>query len=409
MIYPEIENFELVLANLDFDPIYLDDYDVHLEEDKEMMKTLLYTRYGQNEALTNIPSCVCKKLNGQDLLGQRCTSCGSECAPIYSRKIEPTLWSRVPDGITSFVNPLIWKIIFKLFKSKSNNILLWLTDPYYQPSDPTDPKIKRLNELLVEIPGFKRGLNHFVENYDDVVNMLIERKILGYKMLERAGFIEFSKKYKEAFFTTVLPVSNRNSFIVEQSGTANFTDTKALAGVDVFLTINNLHHSRLKTPVAKKESIIVKCLTDLSNHHEKYLTDRIFPKPGNIRKHLVGSRLNFTARAVITSLHGVHHYWEVHLPWGIAIELLKEHIRSKLLNNYGMSPVDIVELLQTHVTKYHPLLHEVMNLLIKEAPYYTPDGVHKGIPIILNRNPTLERGFFIVTRINVVNSAYGMH
>lgn len=392
MIYPEVENFEDILANLDFDPIYLDDFDVHLEEDKEMMKTLLYTRYGQNEVLTNIPSCVCKKLSGQENLNSRCTNCGTMCTPTYSRSIEPTLWSRVPDGVTAFINPLIWKMMFTLFKSKSNNILLWLTDPYYQAPDPDDPKMRRLNDLVQEIPNFKRGLNNFIENFDEVLGILLERKILGQKFIERSGFLEFKDKYRDAFFTTVLPVTNRNSFVIEQSGTANFTDTKALAGVDVFLTINHLHHSRLKTPVAKKESIITKCIMDLANHNEKHLTTRILPKPGEIRKHLVGSRLNFTSRAVITSLHGPHDYWEVELPWGIAVEQLKEHIRSKLLHEYDMTPDEIVDLLSSHVTRYHPLLDEVMNKLIKEAPYYTPEGKHKGIPIILNRNPTLNRG-----------------
>lgn len=280
----------------------------------------------------------------------------------------------------------------KLFKSKSNNILNWLTDPYYQPPDLTDPKMRRLDDLLTEFPKLKRGINHFVENYDEVINLLLERKILGQKFIERSKFLEFTDKYRDCFFTTVLPVTNRNSFIVEQSGTANFTDTKALAGVDVFLTINNLHHGRLKTPVPKKESVIVKCINDLANHNEKYLTDKVFSKPGQIRKHVAGTRLNFTSRAVITSLHGAHDYWEVHLPWGMSIELFKEHIRSKLLHDYGMTPDEIVTLVQSHVTKYHPVLDEVMQKLIKEAPYYTPEGKHKGIPIILNRNPTLQRG-----------------
>ena len=409
MIYPEIENYELVLANLDFDPIYLDDFDAHMEEQREMMNTLLYTRYGQNDILTNVPSCACKELHKQDDLGLRCTVCGTLCSPTYSRKIEPTLWSRVPDGITSFVNPLIWQMMKTLFRSRSNNILLWLTDPYYKPPSPDDPKIRRLEAMLEEIPNFRRGLNYFVEKYDEIIDQLLERKILGQRYIEQTEFLAFSRENKDCFFTTVLPVINRYSFIVEQSGTANFTDTKALSGVDVFLTINNLHHSRQRLSIARKESAVVNCLNELANHNEKYLVDKIFPKPGQIRKHLVGSRAHFTARAVITSLHDQHHYWEIHVPWGIAVEFLKEHIRSKLIHNYNMSPNDVVDLIATHVTKYHPLLDKVLKELIAEAPYYTRDGIHKGIPIVFNRNPTNTRGSVIMLYISSIKTDVDRH
>ena len=37
-------------------------------------------------------------------------------------------------------------------------------------------------------------------------------------------------------------------------------------------------------------------------------------KPGEIRKHVIATRSNFTGRFVVTAINGPHHYSEVRLP-----------------------------------------------------------------------------------------------
>lgn len=409
MIYSEIENFEHELANLRFEPLYLDDFDAHVDEDREALNNLLFTRYGRTDTLNSVPSCVCGHLSGKDKEGQRCKVCGHECSPTYTRSIEPVLWVRVPDGIAYFVNPLIWKMLFGILKSGSNSILLWLTDPRYQPNHPHDPKMKRLSELFEAIPGFKRGINFFTENYETIINTMMDRKIINHRQLERSGILDLYKKYHDAFFTTVLPIPNRNTVVIEQNGTVLDADTMSLAGIDVFLTINNLHHRRINTPIPTKESEIAQCHMRLTTYYEKYYGDKLLSKQGKIRKHVVGARLNFTARAVITSIHAPHHYQELHIPWGVGVELFKEHIRSKLMHKHRIPPKDITSLLTQYVTRYHPLLDEVLKELIAESPYQDIDGNKMGFPCNFQRNPSLKRlssQMFYISKVKTDRDAY---
>ena len=70
------------------------------------------------------------------------------------------------------------------------------------------------------------------------------------------------------------------------------------------------------------------------------------------------------------------------------------HITNKLLRK-GLSPSECEKFLMLHTNKYHPDLDAIFKELIEESPY-------PGLPIILQRNPSLVRGSaqqFYVTKI----------
>lgn len=410
MIHGELENFEAMLSGLKYEPIYLDDYDAHIEEERAALNNLLYARYGRNDTLNSIPSCVCGELHDRDHEGKRCRTCGHECAPTHIRAIEPVLWVRVPDGVTSFINPVIFKMLKNILKLGSNSLLLWFCDSRYQFPKPDDTKLRRLDDFPQIIPGFRRGLNFFVENFEAILHAIMETKLITEKILSRSGILKLWDMYPDSFFTTVLPVPNRDTLLVEQNGTRLDADTKSFLGVDFFLTINSLHHRRIRTTIQSKENEITKAMDSLVNYYEKYMNTKVLTKTALIRKHVVGSRLNFTGRAVISSIHDVHHYQQIYIPWAMGIEIFKEHIRAKLLHQHMLSPNEITDLISQHVTCYHPLLDQVLKEIIAESPYYDQEGNQLGFPCTLQRNPSLARGssqLFFIGKVKTERDRYG--
>lgn len=118
---------------------------------------------------------------------------------------------------------------------------------------------------------------------------------------------------------------------------------------------------------------------------EKYLEEKIAKKPGAMRKHIYGTRLPFTYRAVLTTLDSTLPYDEVYAPWQVLTTSFRPHVLNKLLNKYNMTLKDASELVFRSTLKYNKLIAEIGQELIDEAP-------GKGIPQLLHRNPYLLVG-----------------
>lgn len=143
--------------------------------------------------------------------------------------------------------------------------------------------------------------------------------------------------------------------------------------------------------VRTKENRLVKAIDQLSNYYSEFYKEVAARKEGIFRKHVYGTRSHFSYRGVITSLTGMHEYDEVHLPWSIAVSLFQTHLTKKLYD-LDFSPAEAEKLLNDYALEYNPLLDRLFNELISESEF-------KGIPTLLGRNPSLERGslqlFFI--------------
>ena len=132
-----------------------------------------------------------------------------------------------------------------------------------------------------------------------------------------------------------------------------------------------------------REVRAVKAISQLASYYRTFQQEALRGKYGWFRKHVFGSRLHFTFRAVISSLSERHSYDELHLPWSLSVTAFKIHLTSKLIKR-GFTPNQINEFLYEHVLKYHPLLDELFQELVSESPC-------GGIPVVFQRNPSLAR------------------
>lgn len=148
-------------------------------------------------------------------------------------------------------------------------------------------------------------------------------------------------------------------------------------------------------PSHVKQAKVARSLIDMSEFYKKYIEDVVFGKPGLIRQQLTATRSHFTARAVITSIPGIHEHDEIHVPWSIGCTLMRPFLLASLYRR-GYSYRGAINFLTFHNRIYNPLIDEMFNEFIGSSM-----NMHGkiGLTCLFNRNPSLHRGSIQTVRL----------
>lgn len=382
-------NYPSLLNSLRVPPIFVNDLDRRVQEHAELLDRYLLTNY-ETATFTMIPSCECGKLVGGYLRGKTCPECHSEVLAHTETPIQSNLWLHVPEGIPAFISPIVYNELTSAFESNKIDVIRWVADVHYKANFDGHPVISYLKAM-----GVKRGYLYFLENFWMIIDLLLEKRVYTSNSDKRAHIKQWLMDHQDDIFTPVLPLPNRVSLVVEKTVTGRYSElSKFGGGVEAAMTIASLKTRIEPASIAIKESVTIKSIILLAEHAKNQYKFGLGRKEGFIRKHICGTRMPFTARNVITSLHGIHEYDELHIPWAQAIGLLRLHLTNKFLKA-GYTPNEISDILMGHVNKYHPEIDRYLKELIAESKF-------KGIPVVFNRNPTLLRSSiqqFYITKV----------
>ena len=108
-------------------------------------------------------------------------------------------------------------------------------------------------------------------------------------------------------------------------------------------------------------------------------------KRGAIRT-LFGGRCNFSGRSVIVANPDLR-IDEVTLPYTSLLVLLQQLIINVLNKSYGMSYNDAYRYWHQSYIQKNDTMVNIINNIIKES-----DSNGRGLPVIINRNPTIQYG-----------------
>lgn len=328
--------------------------------------------------VTLLPSCSCGAVKGEFNTHTTCDICHTEVVSDIEAAVEPLIWFRKPDTVAPLINPMVLMLLSKRFTKSGFNIIQWICDPLYKTSFKFPIVTKKLKEQ-----GITRGYNSFVYNFTSIMKILFDSKELGYKPSVVDQLEVLIQRDQHKIFSDYIPLPNKSLLVVEKTNTGIYVDNIITAGVDAINSLVSIDRDFYDQKPKAKENRTAKSLFKLMNFYKSFFSSMGIKK-GHFRKHIFGTRSNYSFRAVITSITDEHRYDEIYLPWSLGVTSLRTHIISKLLR-YGMTLNSIIGLIYTHVHKYHPMLHKVMNELIEE----TPD---KGIYTLLVRYPSLLQG-----------------
>lgn len=377
-------------------PVIVNTFNVETLEDKQILDSLIYTFY-QGDSLNVVPTCDCKRTKGAAKIDSTCPICGSVIRPVSEQPLESLLYIAPPEGVKTFINPQAWTMLSKALTHGGINGLAWLCDPYMPVGSEPHREIRRLMDL-----GIERGINNFYDNFDSIIERLFTVGVIsGTSRRQKEDLYQFIKLNRTKIFCKYLPIPSRLGFVAEGSITGSFADTTMKPAIEAIRTISATVHSVVPLDLRRRQSRSVKANEYLAQYHQDYMAATLTSKRGWLRKHVYGSPLYFTFRAVISSLSERHDYDELHLPWGVAVSSYAKHLESKMYRmdnpdtGLPFTPNEVLKHLREHTLRYSPLLDQLFQELIDECP-------HKGLPVLFNRNPSLDRGSiqeFFVTKI----------
>ena len=390
---------ELVDHDQEFDSdnspkVIINDLIIKTDDDSARANALLFTRF-DNDVLNNVPTCNCGQTTGRRNLHAICPNvkCGSTVEFQFSTKLKSAVWLRAPKQIEALFNVHVWHVLDMTFTKSGFKLLQWVTDPTYK--EPTVPH-KLLAQVAQEMDarGFKRGYNSFVRNFDEIYKIMHQAM---WRHGDKAAQLEATLNYivfnRDLIFNTFLPLPNKAMTVVSENHMGSYVSTNGVEFVESCRMVMGIDDPDKIRPTSRVEDRIVKFLNAMGKYH--YEQFKLFSKKeGPFRRQLYGSRQHFTFRAVISSNTGVHDSDEIHIPWAIALVVLRKHIEAKMLYR-GYTIPEILSLLNEYARETHPVLREVLDELIAESRW-------GGIPMLLNRNPTLGRGSIRRLRITKV-------
>jgi hypothetical protein len=379
-VFCEMIDYDRLYESVSDRAILVNNFNMRSDEDKEKLNRLLYTEY-DGDTLDAIPTCDCGRTTGEYNKGIRCTNCGTVVVAVTERPMESILWVRAPEGVTAFISPAAWNVLNGVFTYRGVQMVRWLTDPTYVAKngiDKQDALFHRFRDM-----DWKRSINYFIEHFDTACQVLLDHQLVR-PIVRRKRTEQFIEENRHRFFPKYLPIPNRSIFVTEKTPIGTYADNVMYSAIDAVRTMTSLDSGIMPSTQRVKENRTVKVVQQLSSYYMDFTKNNLSKKPGMFRRQVYGSRLDFSGRAVISSLSHPHRYDELHFPWGLAVMMLKTHITSKLLKR-GMTPSQAEELLMVHTTRYHPLLDTIFQELLEESP-------QGRIPVIFQRNPSLVRG-----------------
>ena len=415
---PDYDNDYKNLANT----ILLNDVPYATAEDRQFFNNLLITTT-EGDVLSSTPTCECGKYQYGYNLGRICEICDTEVQVVNENVIDNRIWIKVPDGIHGFISPYLWIKLTYMIAKNGFNVLLWAVNPKVSPHRKNNTKMVAARIAYLESKGWVRSINYFIENWETFFQMIDEttpkrpsdtKEKISYEL-------DVLRQHSSRFFPKYQPIPTKALMVIEKTMVGNFADTTTMSlAVSAAKTIGVISQPRL--PPLKPLSIktLDQKIADVCEKLYSYamITNKknICPKSGWLRSHIYRNRSDFTGRAVLGNISVPHHYNELHIPWLIAVELFRYHLLSLLTNHEGYNYKQAVDIVESGRTVVTPILEKMFDLLLEgacEIPRVVKDDIEffkhrgltnemiskvtlctKGIPCLLQRNPTLGLGSF---------------
>lgn len=383
-ILQKLVNFDEMFHQLPETPIIINDLHDDSEEDKEYVKNLLTTKYG-DDMISLIPSCRCGKLRGEFSSTEKCEECNTIVKSQVENAITPIVWFRKPDGVQKLINPIIWILLRTRFTKSGFCIIQWLVDTTYR-SNAKQPEIL---ERLASV-GITRGYNNFVTNFSTIMEFLFTLPGFKVKRKQRDFLQELLLLHADCIFSDYIPVPNKALLIIENTNVGVYVDPIIVEAIDAIQMLVSIDRDFYDQNKRVKENRTIKAITRLCNYYEDFFKKKLAPKPGQFRKHVYGTRTNNSSRAVISSITEPHEYDEIHVPWGIGLAMFRPHLLNKLMK-LGMDRNSAIGHILGHVNRHNDMLEKLLRSLITESG--------NRLMSIIQRNPSLMQGSALRMRI----------
>lgn len=345
------------------------------EDDKERIRELTITQL-KSDSLSTVPICsprCAKPIRGRWALGKKCPTCGNLVTAVMDNRIKSDLWFTAPKGVEALINPVIINMLGSYFTKSYCNMILWLTDGGYTPGGRIPSELLKLQEYK-----FERNLNFFVQNFDEIFEVLCS--IMDEKPKKTfAKLREFIQNNREVIFPKAIPLMSKTMLIADKTNVGIFMEESVENVLDTIyhlVSIDRDFHDKRPEVVMNRTA---RQLGRLAKFYHDYAGTNMQKKHSHMRRGLYGHRNIFSGRGVISSDTGNHRHDELGMPWRIAVPIFQHHLVGMLMKK-GFRQNHALKIVMDHVNVYSTRMHGMLDDLFGQ--FYGG----RGPSCILHRN-----------------------
>jgi hypothetical protein len=395
------------------EPIILNHFDY---TDPDYMTKLSELVFSDGTGADFVAKCHCGELSGNQIAGQICRICGSEVSRnnlLDSDNLICRNWVTAPKELVHgwltpkiYLNLANWLAYDKGRKSYINDILDVDADLPYD-----------IRDFLESIDhsdrsGKGRGFTFLYNHFDRIMNYFIyDHPTISKKSITPS--IKFCMElYRDIIFCRYVPILNSaiNPIVTQEGGGPNrrkYSDVTADHILKAMISLSRLEFSPKKRhQLLHAERTAYKAYRNIIDYIEEATKKYIATKKAIPRTSIFGSRFHFSFRGVIVPIVGPHLYYELHIPWKMAVNTLRVHIKGILCREYDMGIHEVEIRVRRALNKFDPLIKEIMDRMIEESPF-------PGLPCLWDRPPSIRDGsvmlkYWTKIKTDLEDSAIGM-
>lgn len=323
-------------------------------------------------------ACDCGEIEGRFYEGAECPSCGTKVT------CRDTVFSKrgwIDLGDHQVLSPLFYVYFAKVTGPSQ------LVKILSQKRSLTVDGIAKSDSSSGPFDGI--GLTQFGERWPEILDHFEAKKKSDPRVAEYARVI---RENPDKVMTSKIPVFShilRPALVVDRQ--LIFDEVNNLYN----LAISNAQVLREYTESEATESNINAVLWRIQervNEVFDHVLHILSGKGGYLRGSLLGVRVNFSARCVITPLSPGHEQDEVVIPYLTFLELYRFQLTNLIARMNGVNLSKANEIWSKAQTKFDRSVFAAMKEMIRLS-----DG--QGLPALLNRNPTIAFGSVLRVRI----------
>lgn len=378
------QNPDIAFANLTGEPVILNHLPARTLADREAIDNHVMTIYGKDtQSLDSLPTCRCGKLTGSINLGAICQepTCKTRVDFDHTREIEASVWIECPEVIHGMFSPAAYNMLSTIFESKSWNGFEWLCKTTYRAPEPTNKSAVRIMNILIN-SGIPRGLNNVIMNLPKVLDIASELYASSKGSLE--DIHDVFRITRNDLTCKHIAIPSKIALVIENTALGSWRDKSIRYAMEAVRMTAYLEEEDASPN--KIGNALTTIMANLRLYWKEAFGKPFGAKPGMLRKANFGSRKDYTLRAVVTSITGVHDYRAMNIPYAQACVVFRNHLMNILINKEGMSHRDADEYIDAKTALRDPEMEARLDSLLRSK-----DGGYN-FSMTATRYPTLSRG-----------------
>lgn len=358
--------------------------------DQKSEYSIYSSKYGQTlqdvNPYANRYRCKCGHTTSKIYYGLTCPVCGTK-VEFVGDNFKYTGWIVLKDGYY-LIHPNVYKSLEALIGEEELNDIIGIKSDM----DEDGHEIKKTPSKNHPFAGI--GMMEFRERFDEIINFYALKKP------NKRDYWEDIISKRDKVFTGSVPVytTHLRPYQVEDKK-FSFEGTNAIYNMMSRLA-SNINNDKYEFTRKKKPKN--QLLADMQGKWNKLYNTIVLimsGKKGNFRT-AFGGRVNFTARSVITPPDGILRIDEIGLSYYALCGLLQQSIINILHKGYNMTYNGAYKFLCVDCAiNPNPIIINIIEGIIRDRG---------GIPVLINRNPTINFGSILYARVVKITKGFTM-